>query len=83
MYSSAQEDYPDLSTMHIKGKLPLPRETKSSTLKDVRQLKKSESKEVFKMKKFSKVQSVMSTQPKKKSNRLSPEEALAESIQQE
>ena len=61
-FSYSDSDYPDLSTMHIKGKLPLPRDTKASLGKD-RRLQQHIDKQPFKMKKFDKVKAVMSTQP--------------------
>lgn len=64
-FSYSDSDYPDLSTMNIKGKLPLPRETKASLGKDCRYHQHIE-KQPFKMKKFDKVKGVMSTQPQSK-----------------
>lgn len=61
-FSYADIDYPDLSTMHIKGKLPLPRDTKASVGKDCR-LRQNVEKKPFKMKKFEKVKAVVSSQP--------------------
>ncbi|OQR82079.1 glucosidase 2 subunit beta, partial [Thraustotheca clavata] len=58
-------DYPNLSAMKIKGKLPMPRETKASILQDKRcQLLAEQlpAKEPFKMSKFKKIGSIISTQ---------------------
>lgn len=66
-FTADEPDYPDLSTMQIKGKLPLPRETKCSIGKDRRLRHDADgSKSPFKMKKFEKITTVMSTQPKSK-----------------
>ncbi|RHY11859.1 hypothetical protein DYB25_004353 [Aphanomyces astaci] len=58
-------DYPDLSGMKIKGKLPLPRETKASISQDKRLQLFSQppEKELFKMSKFKKIGSMLATQP--------------------
>lgn len=63
VFSRGEKDYPDLSTMHIKGKLPLPKETKSSIGKDVRLMEKQNAPSSFKLKKFQNVKSVLHTQP--------------------
>ncbi|KAF0685697.1 Aste57867_22444 [Aphanomyces stellatus] len=58
-------DYPDLSGMKIKGKLPLPRETKASISQDKRlqMFSQPQEKEPFKMSKFKKIGSMLTTQP--------------------
>ncbi|ETW05039.1 hypothetical protein H310_04084 [Aphanomyces invadans] len=58
-------DYPDLSGMKIKGKLPQPRETKASISQDKRLQLFSQppEKEPFKMSKFKKIGSMLATQP--------------------
>ena len=78
-FSYSDTDYPDLSTMHIKGKLPLPRDTKASLGKD-RRLQQHIDKQPFKMKKFDKVKAVMSTQP---ISRKKPADATLERTQNE
>ncbi|KAJ0401500.1 hypothetical protein ATCC90586_001532 [Pythium insidiosum] len=65
-FSPETDDYPDLSNMKIKGKLPPPRETKTSILKDARlnpRPKEKDPSELFKMSKFKKVGSMLCTQP--------------------
>ncbi|OQR86277.1 glucosidase 2 subunit beta [Achlya hypogyna] len=65
-FASDDNDYPDLSAMKIKGKLPMPRETKASVLQDKRlQLLNEQAPphEPFKMSKFKKIGSIISTQP--------------------
>ncbi|TMW66180.1 hypothetical protein Poli38472_003945 [Pythium oligandrum] len=62
-FATENDDYPDLTSMKIKGKLPLPRETKTSTLKDVRVNPKPAERhhsELFKMSKFKNVGSMLS-----------------------
>ncbi|EQC29407.1 hypothetical protein SDRG_12870 [Saprolegnia diclina VS20] len=65
-FTSDDIDYPDLAAMKIKGKLPMPRETKASVLQDKRlQLLNEQAPvpEPFKMSKFKKIGSIISTQP--------------------
>ncbi|TYZ57274.1 hypothetical protein PybrP1_002232 [[Pythium] brassicae (nom. inval.)] len=68
-FSTENTDYPDFSNMKIKGKLPLPRETRASIGKDVRLHSgrhappDSDPEHLFKMSKFKKVGSVLCTQP--------------------
>ncbi|KAJ8523795.1 hypothetical protein ON010_g17324 [Phytophthora cinnamomi] len=62
-FSNDNADYPDLSTMKIKGKLPLPRDTQCSLGKDVRNHPKVQERELFKMSKFKAVGATLCTQP--------------------
>ncbi|OWZ17695.1 Glucosidase 2 subunit beta, partial [Phytophthora megakarya] len=63
-FKNDNTDYPDLSMMKTKGKLPLPRETKSSIGRDVRNWPRIQHSTPFKMKKFKGVRPIMYTQPK-------------------
>ncbi|KAG1696278.1 hypothetical protein DVH05_018824 [Phytophthora capsici] len=62
-FSNDNADYPDLSTMKSKGKLPLPRETQCSIGKDIRNYPRVPVREQFKMSKFKTVGATMYTQP--------------------
>uniref|UniRef100_K3X1Z2 Uncharacterized protein n=1 Tax=Globisporangium ultimum (strain ATCC 200006 / CBS 805.95 / DAOM BR144) TaxID=431595 RepID=K3X1Z2_GLOUD len=69
-FSTENADYPDFSSMKIKGKLPLPRDTRASLGMDVRMhsgrrsgAKDDDPDHLFKMSKFKKVGSVLCTQP--------------------
>ncbi|RLN72928.1 hypothetical protein BBJ28_00009720 [Nothophytophthora sp. Chile5] len=76
-FSTENADYPDLSTMKIKGKLPLPRDTRCSLAKDVRNHpvpQQRDHADLFKMTKFKNVGPVLSTQPNALSARKRGEE---------
>ncbi|KAG7376939.1 hypothetical protein PHYPSEUDO_012401 [Phytophthora pseudosyringae] len=62
-FSNDTADYPDLSTMTTKGKLPLPRETQCSMGKDIRNYPRATAREPFKMSKFKAVGPTLYTQP--------------------
>ncbi|KAE9007195.1 hypothetical protein PR003_g8215 [Phytophthora rubi] len=80
-FSNDNADYPDLSTMKIKGKLPLPRDTQCSMGKDVRYHPNAPERhhsELFKMSKFKAVGATLCTQPNAMSARKREEEEAGE-----
>ncbi|KAI9998820.1 hypothetical protein PInf_003411 [Phytophthora infestans] len=65
-YTSFSNDdayYPDLGSMKTRGKLPLPRETRCSVGKDIRNYPRALQREPFKMTKFKAVGPTLYTQP--------------------
>ncbi|ETP34859.1 hypothetical protein F442_16887 [Phytophthora nicotianae P10297] len=65
-YTSFSNDdayYPDLGSMKTRGKLPLPRETRCSVGKDIRNYPRASPRDPFKMSKFKAVGPTMYTQP--------------------
>lgn len=68
-YSNDNADYPDVSSMKARGALPLPRETRCSIGKDVRNHIRPPDRhhaELFKMSKFKAIGPILNTQPTRK-----------------
>ncbi|KAF1787256.1 protein of unknown function DUF4483 [Phytophthora cactorum] len=76
-YTSFSNDdayYPDLGSMKTRGKLPLPRETRCSIGKDVRNYPRASQREPFKMSKFKTVGPTLYTQPNARKHEESDED---------